>query len=212
MSALIHLPRFWRGRRGAVAGVGLSLSLAAALSVATLSSPNLAQWLQDGVSDSVQGVKTVAAMLAERSPGERPEGALANLKHGKFSMLADRETPQVPVQPPTAYETLVGPPPTPSVAVPPEAPILGALGATPPIPVTPTTNRGGGPPFLSTIPLPGGAGGGGGGFTPPTIAATPNVPTVPVAPVPEPASWAMMILGFAMMARMMRRRPASACT
>ena len=199
----------WKiARRDGIAAVGLGT--AAALSVATLSSPRLAHALGEGLSESVQGVKTVAAMLAERSPGERPEGALASLKHKRQAALHERALPKVRGPGPTAYEALVGPPPSSPLAPPPQAPLYTTLAGGPPVPVPttvpPGTPGGGGPPVLSDIPPPGG---GGGGFAPPPIITTaaPEVPQTPATPVPEPATWAMMILGFALIGRTLRRRP-----
>ena len=107
--------------------------IAAALSVATLSSPRLAHALDEGISHSIQGVQTVAAMLAERSPGERPEGALANLKPKRQAALHERALPKVRGPAPTAFEALAGPPPIPPLAPPPEAPLYAAV-ASPPTP------------------------------------------------------------------------------
>jgi hypothetical protein len=202
VSAVVpRLPRSPNARRGVIA-VGV-MGIAAAVTVATWSSPRLAHVLDEGVSRSLHGVQTVAAMLAERSPGERPEGALAQLKHKKQAALHERVLPKVRGPAPSAYEALVGPPPSPPLAPPPEAPLYTAV-ASPPTPIIPVT--GGGPPILSNIPPPGG-GGGGGGFTPPVVTTTetPVTPPTPVTPVPEPATWAMMILGFAMIGRAMRR-------
>jgi len=199
----------WKiARRDGIAAVGLGT--AAALSVATLSSPRLAHALGEGLSESVQGVKTVAAMLAERSPGARPEGALASLKHKRQAALHERALPKVRGPGPTAYEALAGPPPSSPLAPPPQAPLYTTLAGGPPVPVPttvpPGTPGGGGPPVLSDIPPPGG---GGGGFAPPPIITTaaPEVPQTPATPVPEPATWAMMILGFALIGRTLRRRP-----
>jgi hypothetical protein len=192
----------------------VSFGVAAALTVAILSSPRLGHALGEGISDSIQGVKTVAMMLAERSPGERPEGALANLKPKHVAAVHERALPKVRGPGPTAFEALAGPLLSPPLASPPQLPLYSAVTAGTPIPVeiaavTPGTP--GGPPVLSNIPLPGG--GGGGGFTPPAVvAATPEVPQIPVSPVPEPATWAMMILGFALIGRALGRRPVPATT
>ena len=197
------------GRRSAI-GIGV-LGAAAALSIATVSNPWLANSLSEGLSESLRGVKTVAAMLADRSPGERPEGALASLKPKRQAVLAER-LPKVHAPSSTAYEALAGPPPSPPIAPPPEAPLYAAVGS-PPVPVTPVAGGGGGggPPNLSNIPLPGG--GGGGIFAPPVITtATPEVPQTPVSAVPEPMTWTMMILGFALIGGAMRRRLVPAST
>lgn len=195
-------------RRSAI-GIGV-LGAAAALSIATVSNPWLAHSLSEGLNESVQGVKTVAAMLADRSPGQRPEGALASLKQKRQAVLSER-LPKVRAPSSAAYEALAGPPPTPPIAAPPEAPLNAAV-AGPPMPLTPVAGGGGGgPPNLSNIPLPGGVGGG--IFAPPLItAATPEVPQTPVVAVPEPMTWTMMILGFALIGRAMRRRLVPAST
>ena len=206
IAAAADLARSRLGRRGIAAAIGVGA--AAALSVATLSSPRVAGVLGEGLSDSVQGMKTVAAMLAERSPGQRPEGALANLKPKRQATLHERALPKVRGPGPTAYEALAGPPPSPPIVVPPEVPLFNTVAGAP-VPITPVA--GGGPPVLSNIPAPGG--GGGGIFTPPVVvSATPEVPPTAVTPVPEPATWAMMVLGFALIGRVLRRRPVPVAT
>jgi hypothetical protein len=199
------LPRSPAARRGIIAAG--AIGIAAAISVATWSSPQLAHVLDEGVSRSLHGVQTVAAMLAERSPGQRPEGALAQLKHKKQAALHERVLPKVRAPAPSAYEALAGPPPSPPLAPPPEAPLYTAV-ASPPTPIIPVTGGGGGPPVLSNIPPPGG---GGGGFTPPivTTTETPVTPPTPVTPVPEPTTWAMMIVGFGLIGRALRRKRAA---
>jgi len=194
------------GRRGTIAILGVGV--AAALSVATLSNPRLAHALGEGLSESVHGVETVAAMLAERSPGQRPEGALAQLKHKRAAMLHERALPKVRGPAPSVYEALAGPPPSPPVAPPPEAPLFAAVAGGPTPIVPPAGSPPGGPPILSAIPPPGG---GGGSFTPPvvTTSAVPSDTPTPTAPLPEPATWAMMILGFALMGRALRRAGAA---
>ena len=186
------------------------IGIAAAFSVATWSSPRLAHALDEGISQSIHGVQTVAAMLAERSPGERPEGALAQLKHKKQAALHERVLPKVRGPAPSAYEALAGPPPSPPLAPPPEAPLYAAV-ASPPTPIIPVTGGGGGPPILSNIPPPGGGGGGGDSRQPvvTTTATSRSLRRRRVTPVPEPATWAMMILGFALIGRALRRKRAA---
>jgi hypothetical protein len=195
-------------RRGALAAGGIAI--AAAVSVATLSNPWLRHTVSDGISESLHGVQTVVAMLAERSPGARPEGALVSLKHKRQVVLHERALPKIrgPYAPPTAYEALASPPLGPPIAPPPQAPlysmVAGGPTAIPPI----NGAAPGGPPVLSDIPSPGG--GGGGVFSPPIVTTvTPEVPITPAAPVPEPASWAMMLLGFALIGGALRRRRAA---
>ncbi|MES2327716.1 MAG: PEPxxWA-CTERM sorting domain-containing protein [Pseudomonadota bacterium] len=191
-------------RGGAVAL--LAVALAGALSVATLSNPRFVHAVGEGLSESIQGVKTVAAMLAERSPGQRPEGALAQLKHKRAAALHERALPKVRGPAPTAYEALAGPVATPPLAPQVQGPLYTAVAGGPTTIVPPTGGASGGPPILSDIPPPGG---GGGGFTPPPITTQEVPPVTPTSPVPEPASWAMMILGFALLGRALSRRTAA---
>ena len=203
--SLIAISRWPISRRSAVAAIGVGV--AASLTVATVLNPKFAHAVDEQVSQGIGSLKTVAAMLAERSPGQRPEGALANLKHKRQAALHERALPKIrgPISP--IYEALAGPP-TPVIVPPVETPLFNALGAGPPVEVPPPGTPGG-PPILGNIPPPGG--GGGGFFSPPVVTtATPEVPATPVTPVaavPEPASWAMMILGFALIGRTLRRRP-----
>jgi hypothetical protein len=182
--------------------------VAAALSVAILSNSRLARAVGDSVSDSIQGMKTVAAMLAERSPGERPEGALANLKPKRQSLLHERALPKVRGPAATPYAALVATPPNLAIAPPAEAPLYNVVAGGPPVVIPSTTGvvpgTSGGPPLLTNIPPPGG--GGGGIFSPPVVAAAPGTPPIPVTPVPEPATWAMMLVGFALIGRALRRK------
>jgi hypothetical protein len=188
------------GRRGSVAIIGVAV--AGGLSVATLSSPRFAHVLGEGFSESVQGMKTVAAMLAERSPGQRPEGALAQLKHERAAALHERALPKVRGPAPSAYEALAGPAPSLPIAPPPEAPLFATVAGGPTPIIPPVGGPAGGPPILSNIPGPGG----GGGFTPP-VQTTAEVPlTQPTTPLPEPATWAMMVLGFGLIGRALKRR------
>ncbi|MGN6849580.1 MAG: PEPxxWA-CTERM sorting domain-containing protein [Sphingomicrobium sp.] len=186
----------WGRRSGAFAGL---LGIAAAISFAGYSNQHVAAALADTVT---QGVKTVASLLAERSPGHRPKGKLASLKHKRHPVLHARALPKVrhlvPAVPPIVEAPPITPPnigAVPVYAVPagfPELPII----VGPPTPY--------GPPILSNIPPPGG----GGGFVPPPI-VTQQVPPPPPPPpppaVPEPASWAMMLVGFAAIGGMLRR-------
>lgn len=206
-------------RHGALAVC--SLALVGAFSVASLLNPKIADAVGDGFNNGIRSVQTVAAMLAERSPGERPEGALANLKPKREAALHARALPKIRAPSPTAYETLAGPLPTPSVAAPPEAPLYnmvagGPQAVVPPTAAVVTPGTPAGPPVLSNIPTPGGGGGGGGGgavFSPPVVTATPETPTTPLTPapasppsaVPEPATWGLMLLGFTLIGRALRR-------
>jgi hypothetical protein len=194
------LPALTR-RSGVLAGV---IGIASAFSIGIASDPQVAKAVGDGVN---RGAKSVAALFTQRSPGARPKGRLAKLKQLKHRRLAHRvlplrhhvippiaavvAAPETPFAipnpvPPPLYTVMAGPPPVP----------------VPPVPIAPGGGGGGGPPIFSPIPLPGG----GGGFVPPPIITTAvPPPTVTVTALPEPASWAMMLAGFAMMGAGLRR-------
>jgi hypothetical protein len=198
----------WLRTRRGFAVIAL-LVLAAALTVASLSRAGLMTSVGNAAVQAVSNIKTVAAMLADRSPGQRPEGALASLKQKRQPVLHERALPKIrgPISPLAA---IVGPPPVPPV-VPvetmPPAPLYSMVGAPPVLvpPVVPPVGGGGGggtpggPPGFSEIPPPGG---GGGVVVPPV---TPTVPQVVTPSVPEPNSWAMMLVGFALMGWTLRR-------
>ena len=78
-----------------IIAAAIVLAIAAALSIATVSRTNFAKPVRDAVSAGLDNIKTVAAMLADRSPGQRPEGALASLKHKKQPVLHQRALPKI---------------------------------------------------------------------------------------------------------------------
>ena len=184
------------------------VALAAAVSIGVVSDAQLASAVGEQVHQGVNGMKTVASMLAGRSPGERPKGALAKLKQLKHKRAAALPLGHH-VLPPAAA-VLAAPP---AIIVPPPiapAPLYDVVAGGPPIVLPPVPiltgggGGGGGPPVLPGIPPPGG---GGGVFVPPPIITTAVPPPPPVtSAVPEPASWAMMLVGFALVAGALRRK------
>ena len=204
-------------RRNAV--VALLFAVAAAVGLGLAWRPDLTDRiggaLNQGVQQGVNGVKTVAEMMMERSPGERSKGALASLKHKRLASVHERALPKVraaprPVSPLAALVT------APTVPLPAPGPLYNTVAGGPPtVPLEIAPPGGGvpgGPPSVPQIPLPGG----GGGIGPPIV--TPENPTPPTTQppaVPEPATWAMMILGFGftgLAVRRDRRRVALAVT
>ncbi len=82
--------------------------------------------------------------------------------------------------------------------VPGGAPVLSS-----PAPTNPGGGGSGGSGPVGGFPGGGGGGGGGGSITNPAPPVTPPAP--PVGVVPEPATWAMMILGFGLIGSALRR-------
>lgn len=180
---------------------GLVLLLAAALSIATFSRTGLATVIGDTASTGLSKIKTVAAMLADRSPGERPNGALASLKQKRQPGLHERALPKVQ-RPESPLAGIVGTPPVPPVEMPPATPLYSMV-TTPPISQTliPGGSGGGSPPGQTPPP-----GGGGGIVVPPETPTVPGTPVTPVTPaVPEPGTWAMMLVGFGLLGWAIRR-------
>lgn len=149
------------------------------------------------------------SLLDGRSPGQRRYGWLLNNKPDRLAFsagdLADER-----VLPATRRRPGGGP----IVPVVPGAP-LTSLGIVPDAtdavadlgdPGVPSLIGGGiggigGAPIIGGVTGPGGGGGGG----TPTDPATPTPETL-IPAVPEPASWAMLVLGFAALGMVMRRR------
>ena len=182
------------------AGGGLALALAAALSLASFSDVDL-------VGAAAAKAQSIADILRQRSPGERTEARLTKTKR-RYQVLAERELPEIPAL--AAYASpvqLLAPPFQPSTVL--AAPVMPALADVGPM-----------RPFFFIppvggvfAPLPGGGGGGPGstgpGGQPPGQPSTP--PGSPETPaVPEPSSWATMMMGFALSGCMLRRRRARA--
>jgi hypothetical protein len=157
------------------------------VAVAERGGPAISKVRKDGI---VATLLDPMSLFAGRSPGERGEGALLPTKLAKagpeervLSQVRDREPG-------------LGNPPPPSIpGMLPDAALPGAPGEN----VLPGGLAGGEPcvPFGAPFAAPGGPGGPGGPGVP---------PTGPVSGVPEPGTWAVLILGFFAVGWAMRRR------
>lgn len=196
-------------RRRRVRNIALSAFLSAALAGAGIYAvDNLTG--NDMVHAAVSQAKSLAELLGQRSPGGRTEGQLTKTKHARAlakQRMGPRAQKQLPVSPasplkntiPGLAELLVGPGPIAHVeAVHPfpeiatnSPPSFGVIVNSPPGSTVTLTPPGGG----GEIPL----------VTPPS---TPNK-IVPTSPLPEPGTWATMLLGFALIGWRARRERAA---
>ena len=174
------------GCLAAAAGVPLSLSLVGVTG-------------NDVVHAAVSGANSLADLLGKRSPGERTTAQLTKTKHAKRPSYAVAPPDRQSIAPRAirkhdfdeVAQLLVAPPPTVDILPPFEeasvaAPTIGdVVGSTPGIFATPPGGGGGSSSFPASDP-----------------------PRQPVPAVPEPATWATMLLGFAIMGWRMRRHPA----
>ena len=161
-----------------------------------------------GVGAVIAAIADPMAVIAGRSPGARPAGALTQSKQRRPAAHGPRSEhvlPRVRQHPgggvvPTDY--------VPNDAIP-----FGEIGPEAVTPVTPiafaTPIGGGGVGGFTGGAFGGGGGGGIGGGSGGGDTSTPVVTTPPpTASVPEPATWATLLLGMAVAGIALRRRPA----
>ena len=179
----------------------MMLAAAGALAFVTAAPLTIAAYLgTDPIIPGLETAKSFLAMLSERSPGERTAAELLT-KH-KRAAAAPRERALGKIHnpaPPPQFLAAIAPPPPSIVDLPPFEAALTNLGPLMTIPGPP--GGGGGIVTSQSPPGGGGGGGGGGGDT-----ETPPEQPPPPPPVPEPGTWATMLLGFGMTGWLMRRR------
>lgn len=172
---------------------------------------------RSGVGIESAGTSLLAAMRA-RSPGSREEGAFTTkgprTAPVPASQVLSERTPAPEAAPaPVAAVAPAALPPV-AAAPPPAAAIVPAVLA--PAAIVPAVAAASGPGLAALLPiLPAAAliGGGGGGGGPGTLVVPPGgggTPPPPGPAIPEPATWLMMISGFAMLGLFLRRRRAQA--
>lgn len=177
---------------------------------AVLAAPlSIASYL--GVESSIPGIaaaKSFMAMMSERSPGDRTKAELTRTKQRTAPAPKQRALGKItPPPPPKEFVEAIAPPP-PKVAE--GVPLAMAPTTLGPLLITPSTP--GGIVVPPSAPTPGGTGG---PVPTPVEQPTPpeptppgeDDPTPPTPPVvPEPETWATMLLGFGLTGLMMRRR------
>jgi len=166
-----------------------------------------------GVETSIPGIETAKsfmAMMSERSPGDRTKAELTRTKQRKVAAATPKQRALGKITPPPPPKEFVEAiaPPAPKIAE--GVPLAMAPTTLGPLLITPSTP--GGILIPPSAPPPGGTG----GPTPPgaeepspTEQPPPPGDDVPPATppvVPEPETWATMLLGFGLTGLMMRRR------
>lgn len=165
----------------------------------------------DVVHAAAAGAESLSDLLNQRSPGERTAARLTKTKHARaLAKPMAKAAPHIAVAPldkPNFDQIadLLQAPGTIDIAPP-----FAEIAATFPEPgIIPVPGLGGGGSG-------GGGGGGGGGITPPggggggpvTIPTSEPHTPIPVTPLPEPGTWATMLLGFGLLGWRLRRREA----
>ena len=207
------------------AGIGVTGLAATGLSI-SVGSDRVSAGVRTSVSTAAHAILDASSVLSLRSPGERAAGAVARAKPARASRIPAIDTrkkiapavdrsaapqrglPFIRESSPATAGTLPGIL-TPDIAAAPGS-VSGVVGSTSPLT---TGGSGGGSSFVGggiggAFPVVGGGGGAPpGGTTPPPggIGSTP-VPNTPVSAVPEPTTWVTMIMGFFLIAGVMRRR------
>ena len=161
------------------------------------------------VHAAVAQAQSLADLLNQRSPGERTAAQLTKTKRAR-ALGKTRARPHVGLTagPPAELANILMPPPA-EVALELAPPLpMASLIAPPPLAGLVAPPPGAGGPIVSP---PGG--GGGGGVSPPGGGGQilpPNETHVPVpSAVPEPATWALMLLGFGLIGWRARRAKAA---
>lgn len=156
--------------------------------------------LGNRLGQAIGSFRTIAEMLADRSPGKRAEGMLISLKPPRRPAIHERALAKVRKPIPAILQG-----PLDGVAAPSSGP--QALPINPgSAPIYQIVSGGAPPAGLPLDRVPGGGPIGiGGPGTPTLLPASPSGPTGLLAsPVPEPASWTMYLLGFALVGASLR--------
>lgn len=186
-----------RPRVSTLAAVLIALLIAVAVA---LPLPNLG-----GASIAITAIhraKSFVELMHQRSPGKRLVGHLAQTKHKKLA-VHERALPKIRRRAPQRVAMIAFPSALPPALVEAFGPALPMqMASLEAVPVGPFSEQ---PlwPFPPSTPS-------GGFILPPTEIPTPTPPVGPIAPpkaaLPEPGSWAMMLLGFAVLGWGLRSR------
>ena len=180
-------------------------TLAGFAAAALLSAGGATVWFSDLMPYSASSKSpSLLSMLHSRSPGDRAAGARSNKSAPTSAVLSEHTPAAKPVKLASAV--------LPAALAAPVSAVPAIAGAAIPIPVAaaPVATAAlvpaaaGSSLFVPPLIIPGGGGGGGivVAVTPPGGGGNPP----PVPGVPEPQTWAMMIMGFGFVGAVLRRR------
>ena len=177
----------------------------AAMGAATLVGVAVLGPEDSGPARLLQQTSSAIEDYLNRSPGERDEALLLKGKgklagKGKSGSMASREVPAGAPEQAALGKVFEAPAAAPEAIPGTEAPVSETplAAAAPPGDVPSVLNPGG---FVPSPPGGGGGGTIGGGGNPPP-------PPPPPGPIPEPSTWALMLVGFFFSGFAMRRRGA----
>lgn len=156
----------------------------------------------DMVEAAVAKAQSLADLMGARSPGARSGGELTKTKHAR-ALARTRSAPRPNIQGAAAPKIEMS-----QVAPLLQAPVLLPAAVDLQLP-QPVPELGVAPPTLSAIVLPGsGPGSSPGGGSPPATfpGSEPKQPVLVPSAVPEPGTWATMLLGFGLIGWQLRRR------
>jgi len=188
-------------RRRRTAAIAAALCLATAVPL-SLSFADFSAG--DMVQAAVAKAESLVDLLDKRSPGQRTAAQLTKIKHKQVALAKVR--PAARTQPVVGFASLT--------SMPVELASL-VMPATPLVPPSLGQIDLGSPPTLGSIVAPpgggvissppGGGGGTPGGGPPATNPTEPREPLIVTPPVPEPATWLTMLLGFGLIGWQIRR-------
>jgi len=184
-----------RRRIAIIVAATLALGGATALTVQALAG-------SDPLEAAVNNARSLVELLRQRSPGERTQGVLTKTKRSQRVLAKARPVINPPLAGPAPSATELA-----RILLPPanDNPLPVALGtplALAQLPAPFDSIAGPGPGGGLLVTPAGGGGLPGGGGSPPLV--TPQNPGLPSA-VPEPGTWATMLLGFGLIGWRVRR-------
>ena len=190
-----HIAGGGANNRAARPRSGRLIAAAAALTFVIAGVGSLATFGPTAVaSAAIERAKSFLQLMQQRSPGFRTKGQLANTKH-RIAHRHQRALPKVLIARPLV--PFAWPPSAVDIFAPPLPMTTASLEAMP----IPFLEENGGPPIILSSPPSGGV------IPTPETPVTPPVVPPPQGPaaVPEPGTWAMMLLGLALTGSRIRR-------